>query len=153
MKPDPYLLLLIEDNEDHAELVTRGLAEHVKASQIIHVSDGEAALDYLCRRGAYAAPESSPRPNLVLLDLRLPKVDGLQVLKTVKERPDTQDIAVVVLTTSDATRDINQAYDYRANSYVVKPVGYDEFRAMIASLSTYWLKWHTASRRGSERHE
>jgi len=151
MKPDPYLLLLIEDNEDHAELVMRGLAEHGKTSQIVHLSDGEAALDYLCRRGEYADPEKSPRPNLVLLDLRLPKVDGLQVLKTVKERLDTQDIAVVVLTTSDAGRDINQAYDYRANSYVVKPVGYDEFRAMIASLSTYWLNWHTASRRASER--
>ncbi|MBI5879515.1 MAG: response regulator [Chloroflexi bacterium] len=153
MKPDPFLLLLVEDNEDHAELVMRGLAEHAQASRVVHVTDGEVALDYLGRRGRFATPESSPRPNLVLLDLRLPKVDGLQVLKSIKEHPDMQDIAVVVLTTSEATRDINQAYAYRANSYVVKPVGYAEFRAMISALAAYWLAWHAGARRDNTHHD
>jgi CheY-like chemotaxis protein len=139
MRNDPSLIMLVEDNADHAELVMRNLAQHAAPNTVLHVSDGQAALDYLFRSGAYADPALSPRPNLILLDLRLPKVDGLEVLRRLKDSETLRQIPVVVLTTSDAERDIVRAYQHHANSYVVKPVGFEQFQQLIEGLGAYWL--------------
>lgn len=143
MEGQPVLLMLVEDNLDHAELIMRHLAENRVANRIIHLQDGQTALDYLRREGAYAEPTQAPRPHVILLDLRLPKVDGLEVLRTLKESPNLRDIPVVILTTSHADRDITQAYARHANSYVVKPVDYTKFRAMMDDLGFYWMAWNT----------
>ena len=135
-------ILLVEDDPDHAELIIRGLQDNGVANRITHVSDGEAALDYLFRRGEYADAEKSPRPHLVLLDLRLPRIDGLEVLRQIKADEELRRIPIVVLTTSEANLDIAQSYDNPANSYLVKPVEFDAFRRMMRDLGFYWLVWN-----------
>ena len=137
---EPLNILLVEDNPDHAELVVRSFKNHRVANIMHHVVDGEAALDYLFHRGAYES--ASPRPNLILLDLRLPKIDGLAVLKEIKEAEDLRCIPVVILTTSEAESDVAQAYDYHANSYLTKPVDFDNFTEMMNDLGFYWLAWN-----------
>jgi CheY-like chemotaxis protein len=137
--------LLVEDNPDHADLVRFSLMDsQPKAKVVHHVSDGDAALDYLFRRGDFANPDRSPRPHLILLDLRLPKVDGLTVLKEIKtsSNADLRQIPVVVLTSSEADSDTAAAYDFRANSYVVKPVDYGKFHQLMADIGYYWLVWN-----------
>lgn len=140
---DALLVMLIEDNDDHAELIQRTLAQHSVANRVIHVSDGEAALDYLFRRGPWADPSHSPRPSVVLLDLRLPRVDGLEVLKSIKQSADLRRIPVVVLTTSETERDVTRAYDHHANSYLVKPIGFEAFASLMNDVGTYWLSCNT----------
>jgi CheY-like chemotaxis protein len=140
---EPLHILLVEDNEDHAELVIRGLRDQQVANTIHHVSDGEKALDYLFNRGVYADITVNPRPNLVLLDLRLPRVDGLDVLKTIKTTPDLLRIPVVILTSSEAENDIIQSYNYHANSYIVKPLDFKTFTRLMKELGFYWLGWNT----------
>ena len=138
-------VLLVEDDPDHADLVTFSLVEsQPKAKVVHHVSDGVIALDYLFRRGDFANPDQSPRPHLILLDLRLPKVDGLVVLREIKASSDEglRRIPVVVLTSSEADGDTAAAYDFRANSYVVKPVDYEKFHQLVADLGHYWLVWN-----------
>lgn len=139
---EPLSILLVEDNRDHAELVLRALQTHKIGNRIHHVADGEEALDYLFRKGVYAEPRDSPRPNLVLLDLRLPKVDGLEVLKKLKSDDELQRIPVVVLTTSEAERDLAGAYESYVNSYLVKPVDWPKFAKLIEDLGFYWLAWN-----------
>lgn len=143
MNGEPVVVMLVEDNIDHAELVMRTLSDHRVANQISHLTDGQSALDYLFHRGAYADETLSPRPHVILLDLRLPRVDGLEVLKTVKESEHLRQIPVVVLTTSEAERDVARAYNNHVNSYLVKPVGYDEFSKLMRDLGFYWLGWNT----------
>jgi len=133
------VILLVEDDEAQAILITRALEEAGAANKIYLVSDGDAALGYLFRRGNYADKGKSPLPDLVLLDLRLPKLDGHEVLATIKQSEDLKSIPVVVFTTSDSKEDIAQAYRNHANSYLVKPFGFGEFSKMIRELSTYWL--------------
>lgn len=140
---EPVLVMLVEDNIDHAELVIRTLEDHRIANSIKHFSDGQSALDYLMRRGEYTDPESSPRPHVILLDLRLPKVDGLEVLRIIKEDTEVQKIPIIVLTTSEAERDVARAYDNHVNSYLVKPVGFEEFSKLMNDLGFYWLGWNT----------
>jgi CheY-like chemotaxis protein len=142
---EPLHVLLVEDNPDHADLVTFSLMESPpKAKVVHHVSDGDAALDYLFRRGDFADPGLSPRPHLILLDLRLPKVDGLAVLIEIKTSSDEdlRRIPVVVLTSSEADKDTADAYDCMANSYVVKPVDYEKFHQLVADIGYYWLVWN-----------
>ena len=139
---DPLHILLVEDNDAHADLVIRGMRDQQVANKIHHVTDGEQALDYLFGRGAYTDPLLNPRPNLVLLDLRLPRVDGLVVLKTIKTTPALLRIPVVILTSSDAESDIVKSYDYHANSYVVKPLDYKLFTKLMKDLGSYWLGWN-----------
>ena len=139
---EPIIILLVEDNPAHAELILRNFETHQLANQIIHLSDGAQALDYVFRRGAYADPSQSPRPHLILLDLRLPKVDGLEVLQAIKEAPELQAIPVVVLTTSEAEQDAFQAYQHRVNSYLVKPVDFHKFTKLMEELEFYWLVWN-----------
>ncbi len=145
MNPEPLLVMLIEDNPDHAELTMRILADHQIANKIVHLLDGESALDYLFRRGVYAPPAQAPRPHVILLDLRLPKVDGLEVLKTIKESEELRPIPVVVLTTSEAESDVARACANHVNSYLVKPVQYGEFARLMQELGFYWLGWNTHS--------
>ena len=138
----PLTILLVEDNPDHAELVKRNLEEFQVANHIYHVEDGEAALDYVYRRNTYSDQVKFPRPDLILLDLRLPRIDGLEVLKQIKCDLTLQAIPVVVLTTSDAEKDLAQAYEYHANSYVTKPVNFDNFSRLLRDLGYYWLAWN-----------
>lgn len=144
-------ILLVEDNDAHAELVMRGLGDHRISNRVTHVSDGEAALHYLLRQGEYADPASSPTPDLILLDLRLPKVDGLEVLREIKQTENLRGIPVVVLTTSEAERDVAQAYKHHANSYLVKPVDFTNFTSLMDDLGYYWLSWNHTTPLESQR--
>jgi CheY-like chemotaxis protein len=140
----PLTILLVEDNIPHAELVKRSLEAHQIANRVYHVADGEAALDYLFRQGVYTDPMTSPRPHVVLLDLRLPKLSGLEVLREIRASNDSDlhTVPVVVLTTSAAERDVTRAYEQRANSYLVKPVDFTQFMQLIHDLGLYWLGWN-----------
>ncbi|MHC4395698.1 MAG: response regulator [Planctomycetota bacterium] len=142
IKCESSMILLVEDNQDHADLIMRNLKGHQVANRVCHICDGEAALDYLFQRNEYADPMKSPRPGVVLLDLRLPKIDGLEVLKEIKASEGLRKIPVVILTTSEAERDIARAYDYHANSYLVKPVNFEEFTKLMSNLCYYWLGWN-----------
>ena len=142
MKGEPIVILLVEDDPAHAEIVRRNFENSLIANRVIHVSDGQEALDYLFRAGRYSDPVTAPRPGLILLDLRLPKVDGLEVLKSIKADPDLCRIPVVILTTSSAEYDVVKAYDRHANSYLVKPVDFPQFVALMESLGYYWLAWN-----------
>ena len=142
MKGEPLTILLVEDNPDHTELIMRSFQDHRVINRVYHVADGEEALDYLLRRNRYVNPEKSPRPHMILLDLRLPKVDGLEVLKAIKDAEDLRRIPVVILTTSEAERDVALAYDHHANSYLVKPVDFDKFVQLMNDLGFYWLGWN-----------
>lgn len=140
---EPAHVMLVEDNVDHAELVIRTLEEHRIPNQVRHFLDGQSALDYLYRRGEYSHEEDRPRPHVILLDLRLPRVDGIDVLKSIKESDELRSIPVVILTTSEAEKDVTRAFFNHANSYLVKPVGFEEFRKMMDDLGFYWLGWNT----------
>lgn len=139
---EPLKILLVEDNPAHAEMVMRSLEVNRIANQVIHVEDGEQALDYLHHRGLYVDTNKYPRPHLVLLDLRLPKVDGLEVLNDIKTSDDLMSIPVVILTTSAADMDVAKAYKCHANSYLVKPIDFDKFTKMMDELGYYWLAWN-----------
>ena len=136
---EPIVVLLVEDDEAHAEIVRRNLLANRLTNPLIHVSDGEAALDYLYRRNRFSNPTTSPRPGLVVLDLRLPKVDGLEVLRIIKADPKLLAIPVVILTTSNSEEDKQKAYAAHANSYLVKPVDFPQFKKLMESLGYYWL--------------
>jgi CheY-like chemotaxis protein len=143
MVGEPILVMLVEDNVDHAELVIRTLEEHRIANSVRHFLDGQSALDYLFHRGEFTEQANSPRPHLILLDLRLPRVDGIDVLNAIKESGELKAIPVVVLTTSEAEKDVARAYYNHANSYLVKPVGFEEFKKLMDDLGFYWLNWNT----------
>jgi len=132
-------ILLVEDDDDHAEVVVRALSPKI---QIRRVADGEEALDYVFHRGNYTDPAVNPEPGLILLDIRLPKMNGLDVLKTVKASAEARHIPCVIMTTSEAERDILSAYRYHANSYLVKPLDFIEFSGMMRALGEYWLEWN-----------
>ena len=149
MTGDMLNILLVEDNDDHAELVLRNFADHHVANKIFRVKDGAEALDFIFRRGAFSDEESSPTPNLILLDLRLPKIDWIEVLREIKSSEKHRAIPVVVLTSSQAEQDIAKAYGSNANSYLVKPVDFDKFTRMMKDLGYYWLAWNTNPLRGS----
>ena len=142
MKGEPAIILLVEDDPAHAEIVRRNFVNFRMANRLMHVADGQLALDYLFRRGEFQDQYKSPRPNLILLDLRLPKVDGLEVLTTIKANADLAHIPVVVLTTSAGEADMAKAYGSHANSYLVKPVDFPQFLKLMDALGYYWLVWN-----------
>ncbi len=142
MSGESLNILLVEDNEDHAELIQRNFRDNQIANKIYWVKDGEEALDYLFQRGAYADNASHVCPHLILLDLRLPKVDGIEVLKTVKTDEKLKSIPVVVLTSSESEKDIRKVYEYYANSYLVKPIDFQQFTKLMRDLGFYWLGWN-----------
>jgi CheY-like chemotaxis protein len=142
MKGEPIVILLAEDEPAHFEIVRRNLESSRLANRLIHVADGQAALDYMYQRAEFSDPERYPRPGIILLDLRLPKVDGLEVLKIIKADPHLSRIPVIILTTSAAETDIAKAYDCHANSYLVKPVDFSQFVKLMDTLGYYWLAWN-----------
>lgn len=142
MKGEPIVILFVEDDLAHAEIVRRNFETSRVANRLIHVADGQAALDYLNRRGEYSDPAKAPRPGAILLDLRLPKVDGLEVLRSIKSDPKLLSIPVVILTTSKAEIDMVKAYALHANSYLVKPVDFTQFSQLMETFGYYWLAWN-----------
>lgn len=138
----PITILLVEDDDAHAEIVRRNLMEFRVANRIVRLEDGQAALDYLRREGPFADPATSPTPDLLLLDLRLPKVDGQEVLRRIKEDLALRTIPTVILTTSAAESDLARAYASGAGSYLVKPIDFDKFRALMDAFGFYWLVWN-----------
>lgn len=135
-------ILLVEDDDDHAEIIIRGFACHHSIDNIHRVADGETALNYVFRRDQYSNPAVSPRPGLILLDLRLPVLNGLEVLRTIKKVPELRSIPVVMLTTSNAEPDVIAAYQSHANSYLVKSSEFKHISEMTDALSVYWLAWN-----------
>lgn len=130
-------ILLVEDNPDDVELTLRAFEKHNLVNDIIIARDGEEALDFIFKRGKKGA--ASPKPDLVLLDLKLPKVDGLEVLKEMKEDAETKIIPVVVLTSSKEERDIVESYRLGVNSYIRKPVNFERFSEVVMQLGLYWM--------------
>ena len=139
MSGRPLNILLVEDNPDHAELVRRNLEGFQVANRLHHVEDGATAIDFIFGEGNDGDRTQFPVPDLVLLELRLPRVDGLEVLRRVKAHPILHRIPVVVLTTSDAERDVAMAYEQHANSYVTKPVDFARLAQLIKDLGCYWI--------------
>jgi len=132
-------ILLVEDNSRDAELTIRALKKHNLANLLFTVEDGAEALDFIYCRGKYATRDGGHPPKVVLLDLKLPKVSGLEVLRALKQDEKTRSIPVVVVTSSREDSDIKTAYGLGANSYVVKPVDFDAFAEAVSSLGLYWL--------------
>jgi two-component system response regulator len=132
-------ILLVEDNASDAELTQRALKENHLSNHIELVTDGEEALDFIFSRGSYSERDTSSGPRLILLDLKLPLVSGLEVLKKIKSDARTKAIPVVVLTSSAEDSDIVESYLLGANSYIVKPVDFDNFTRAVAEVGMYWL--------------
>ncbi len=132
-------ILLVEDNPTDAELCIRSLKKHNLANRLVWVKDGAEALDFLFARDTYASRGEGNHPKVVLLDLRLPKVDGLEVLRQVKADDQLKTIPVVVLTSSKEDRDVAESYRLGANSFVSKPVEFTEFADAVAKLGLYWV--------------
>jgi two-component system response regulator len=132
-------ILLVEDNADDEALTLRALNKNKVANRIVIVRDGAEALDYLFCTGAYADRDPHDLPQITLLDLKLPKVDGLEVLRQVRANPHTHMLPIVVLTSSKEDQDLIQAYTHGVNSYVRKPVDFNEFVDAIGKLGLYWL--------------
>ena len=139
MSSRPTRFLLVEDDDAHAELVRMAIAENQISNPVDRVSDGEAALAYVRREGSYA---NRLPPDIILLDLKLPKIDGHEVLNQLKADEKLRAIPVVVLTTSAAETDKAKAYYRHANSYLVKPVDFGKFHQMIKDLKLYWCVWN-----------
>lgn len=132
-------ILLVEDNPDDVELTLHALEEHNISNKIEVVEDGAEALDYLFATGAYAGRDMSEMPSVVLLDLKLPKVDGLEVLRRIRDDDRTKNLPVVILTSSSEEEDLTKSYELGANSYVRKPVNFDQFSEAVRQLGLYWL--------------
>ncbi len=132
-------LLLVEDNSNDADLTIRALRKKHVINNITHLKDGAEALDFIFCEGAYAERNINNQPRAILLDLKMPKVDGIEVLRRVKGDERTRAIPVVVLTSSKEDPDIKTCYELGANSYIVKPVGFDNFVQAIGELGLYWL--------------
>jgi len=129
------IVLLVEDNHDHAEMVKRCFAKSHIDNQTHHVADGEEALDYLFRRNKYSDPDKSPKPDIILLDLRMPKLDGVGVLKGMRASDTTRDIPVIVLTTSETDMDKALAFKYMTKGYLVKPFDCSEFQKILEEIN------------------
>ncbi len=132
-------ILLVEDSPYDAELTIRELTRRNLANKLVHLKDGSEALEFIFGTGAYAGRDTRQHPRVILLDLKLPKVDGLEVLRALKSDPRTQTIPVVIMTSSQEQRDVVDSYHLGVNSYVVKPVDFDQFSKAVAELGCYWV--------------
>jgi two-component system, response regulator len=136
---NPKIILLVEDNPSDVDLTKRALSKNHVANELVVVEDGQEALDFLFGSGAYAGRELQQMPTLILLDIKLPKVDGLEVLKKIRGDPRTRRLPVVILTSSSEEQDIGASYDLGVNSYIRKPVDFLQFAQAIQHLDLYWL--------------
>ncbi len=132
-------VLIVEDKAADAELMIRTLKKNQLANKIILLKDGEEALNYVFSKGQYASRDTHKLPDAIFLDIKLPKVNGLEVLEKLKANEQTREISVIIVSSSRETSDIKTAYKLGANSYVVKPVGFTEFKKKIDQLGLYWL--------------
>jgi len=135
---EPVEILLVEDSHTDAEMTIRALKQQGLANGVTWVKDGAEALDFVFRQGMYAARPSA-QPKLVLLDLKMPKVDGIEVLRRLKANEDTRTVPVVVMTSSNEERDVVESYRLGVNSYIVKPVQFESFLATVADIGLYWV--------------
>lgn len=134
----PLSIVLVEDNPDDEELTLAALDEYRLRNPVVVLRDGQEAIDYLFRQGTYAH-RSTEQPHLILLDLKLPKVDGLEVLRMIKADPRLRRIPVVVLTSSREEADVITGYDLGANSYIVKPIDFEQLMTTVRTIGSYWL--------------
>lgn len=132
-------ILLVEDNINDAELTIRALRKHNLANDLFHVKDGEEALEFIFAKGRYKGRNSKNLPKVILLDLKLPKVDGLEVLKALKKHKETSIIPIVILTSSKEEQDLANSYELGVNSYIQKPVDFDNFVSAVSEIGLYWL--------------
>ena len=146
MEVDAVEILLVEDSDEDAELTMRALRKHKLTNQLHRVKDGAAAIDFLFGTGEYTGRKTDPAPRVVLLDLKLPKVDGLEVLTKLKADDHLKKVPVVVLTSSREDRDLKRAYALGVNSYIVKPVEFDKFVKAVEQLGFYWALLNTQPR-------
>ncbi len=149
---DEVELLLVEDNPSDAELTLRALRKNHLANRLLHLKDGAEALDFLFAEGAYAGRKVESGPKVILLDLKLPKVDGLEVLRRVKADPRTRTTPIVVLTSSQEERDVVESYRLGVNSYIAKPVDFDKFVQAVSDLGLYWMILNQPPGRGGPFH-
>jgi CheY-like chemotaxis protein len=132
-------ILLIEDNPNDAELTMRSFKKNNITNNVLHLKDGAAALEFLFGSGEFAGRNVNNKPKVILLDLKMPKVDGVEVLQKIKANDNTKSIPVVVLTSSKEDPDIQRCYMLGANSYIVKPVDFDSFQKVVTQLGLYWM--------------
>ena len=132
-------ILLIEDNMNDAELAIRALEKHHLVNQLVHLKDGAEALDFIFAEGAFNHRDKTVIPKVILLDLKMPKVNGMEVLKKLKNDDFFKKIPIVILTSSKEDPDIQNCYDLGANSFIVKPVKFDEFVKVVSELGLYWM--------------
>lgn len=132
-------ILLVEDNPNDAELTLRALKKRHLANRIVHLKNGEEALDFIHGKNTFEGRDTRNQPKLILLDLKMPKVDGIEVLRNLKSHDTTKIIPVVVLTSSKEDPDIKVCYELGVNSYIVKPVGFEAFISAISEPGFYWL--------------
>lgn len=144
---EPVEILLVEDNPNDVELALHALRKNKVSNRIQVVRDGEEALDFIFGKDSGSGATSEQRPKMVLLDLKLPKVDGLEVLRRLKSDPTTRSIPVIMLTSSSEERDIVKSYDLGVNSYIVKPVDFQQFTEAVRQLGLYWMVMNRASTR------
>jgi CheY-like chemotaxis protein len=138
--PKSITILLADDDADDRILARDALDESRVANELRFVEDGEQLMDYLCRRGRFSDPKSSPRPGLILLDLNMPRKDGREALREIKSDPSLRQIPIVVLTTSKAEEDIYRTYDLGVNSFITKPVTFEGLVAVMRGLGRYWFE-------------
>ncbi len=145
MSTDSVEVLLVEDNSNDAELTIRALKKNNMANNLVHLKDGEEALEFIFATGKYAGVrEIQYSPKVLLLDIKMPKVSGIEVLQRIKSDSRTRSIPVVILTSSKEDPDIQKCYDLGANSYIVKPVNFESFAEAIKNLGFYWLLFNQA---------
>lgn len=132
-------ILLVEDNAADAEMTIRALRKAHLSNKLIHLKDGVEALDFLFGNGAYSARDVNQHPRVILLDIKMPKMDGIEVLRNIRANESTRTIPVVIMTSSNEDKDILASYQLGVNSYVVKPVEFDEFVKAVGNLGLYWL--------------
>lgn len=140
LKPNPIIILMADDDEDDVLLTQKALQKGKLLNTLYSVKDGEELLDYLLHRGAYSDESQFPRPGIILLDLNMPKKDGREALKEIKSHPELQEIPIVVFTTSKAEEDVYRSYKLGVNSFITKPVTFENLIEVMQALGKYWFE-------------